>query len=161
VLGDKVMYSIKGIILFLILIFSTSSFAAENTIPLILEGIELKTIVTESNVESAEFITDMTLPDDSVLLWPYVFQGDLNNTTVTASFEGSPLLILNADTLIQDEIETLIFDIDNYKGQTGELKIVLNSTGEVPASLFLIQNAEDWVRSGSWKIILPLLLNNE
>jgi len=121
------------------MIFFHQTLIAEEQVQLSVKGIELQTIITESGVEPAILVTEnYTLPDDSLLLWPCVFNRDMNHTTtITASFNDIPLVFLDSDTLENNVTEICMIDIDAFKGESGELTIKLDSNSTLPASLFL------------------------
>ena len=125
-----------------VFLFQSSLVAEEEYVPMLLDGVEMETVVGESVVEPAILVLEnFTIPDVFVLELPFIFNGELLNSTITISFNDSVLPILNAGTFKKDKIETLYIDIDEIIGQTGELRFQLDSNGSVPAKLYLIDDA--------------------
>ncbi|MFC2073367.1 hypothetical protein ACFLRS_00765 [Campylobacterota bacterium] len=129
-------------LIFLSVIFFHQTLLAEEPVQIYLDGINLETVITEAGVEPAILVTeDLTLPDESILLWPCIFNGDINRVTITALFNEIPLVFITSDSLDNNATDFCAIDIDDVKGEIGELTIKLESNSTLPASLFLIQNA--------------------
>lgn len=108
-----------------------------------LEGIQLTMPENGGDFDDAVLVTDVTLPDEEVLEWAYFLSSGNNDAVVTVSFEGNPLPLLSDTPLLTDIVDSLLIYIGDYKGQAGELEIVLSSTGASQSQMLLIQEATE------------------
>lgn len=108
-----------------------------------LEGIQLTMPDNGSGFDNAVLATDITLSDEEFLEWPFYVISDNDDVTVSASFNGNALVLLNDDPLYTGLVDSLLIFVGDYKGQTGELRIELSSTGGEQSQLLLIQDATE------------------
>jgi len=83
---------------------------------------------------------DITLPDAPILDIPIAFLKNNIGATVDVFFNDQQLLSVTGDGFNLDEITTIEVDIEQFRGQSGELSIVLNTTGDESAEAFIAES---------------------
>ena len=130
---------IKQILIIATLLIASASHAFDIEI----DGIQLTMPENGGSFDDAVLVTDITLPNEETLEWAYFLSSGNNDAVVTVSFEGNPLPLLSDNPLLTDIVDSLLIYIGDYKGQTGELEIVLSSTGSSQSQMLLIQDATE------------------
>jgi hypothetical protein len=127
-------------------------------------GYEMKTVAGGTTIEEAVLTIDTRLPDDQLLILPFLFQGD-TAASVTAQFNDTTLVSFIQDDLTEGYWNYLYIDVEQVAGQQGKLKLTLQSEAS-PATLLLVSNvreADGWPGyfSGTEpNVELQLALNN-
>lgn len=127
---------------------ATTVVQAEDDFEFVIDGFAIDTVVTDSGVEDGVLVLFTTLPDDDVLVLPYLFSGDPETTEVSARFEGVALDTFGEIDLVEGDIDLLIFDIAGFRSNFGTLDITLSSTGSTPSELIIVDNIEEAAASG-------------
>lgn len=119
-------------------------------------GYEMTATGSEAGSEAAVFVAGLTLPDDPLLEWYYVFDGDANAADLSVSFNGRSIPILSPDTFEVNTLDFIMLDIDSVRGQFGEITFTLTSTGGGVVKLLLVTRAGS---SKGVKTLIPAMLN--
>ncbi len=117
------------------LVFSLQpEFALEDDVSVV-DGYQMN-----AGAEDAILALEVDLTVDTALSIPYVFTGDSDSSSVTATFNGMTLVPL-VDTLDASGLAYLVFETDTVAGQSGTLRLVLSTVGKGKAELLIISDA--------------------
>ena len=119
-------------------------------------GYEMTATNGRAGTEDAVFVAGLTLPDDSLLEWYYVFDGDADAAELSVSFNGDTIPVLSPETFAVNTLDVLILDIDAMRGQSGEITFTLSSTEIGTVKLLLVTRAGS---SKGVKTLIPRMLN--
>ena len=108
-------------------------------------GVSLE--ITDSSGGTAAAVLDAELPADEVMLiLPAFFEGEIETTTLSATFDGNELdVIVGLSTALPDDgalffsdLNYILLDVSAHQGESGE--VVIEMTTESEAELFIIQS---------------------
>lgn len=114
----------------------TALASAASAVDLEVGGIELNT----TPAQTAVLRTDLTLPNEQVLMWPYVLDATGEPPEVSFDFNGTVLTALD-DLVADGSVQALTLIIDGLQQQSGTLTVTVAATDAGTDSLFLIQSA--------------------
>ena len=106
-------------------------------------GVSLEITDLSGGTSAAALLAVLPVDEDTLIL-PAFFEGDIETTTLSATFDGSELDILvglstalPADAgLFFDDINYILLDVSAHQGESGE--VVIEMTTEQEAELFII-----------------------
>lgn len=153
----------------LILVASMAYAAPENIDSIDLYGFSMN--LPESTGGQAVAAFEITLPEEYSLVIPVLFFGNSETVNISVVFDNTNFIDQDLDILSSElkeldydsaaninNLSYIIVDIDYYKSQTGELRIVLDSSE--PAELFVL-SPEKFVSSYSVETICDVLTGEE
>ncbi len=103
-------------------------------------GYKMNTLTSNGNLDTAVLTLDTVLPDNQLLIWPFLFQGTDATAKVIVHFNNTPLTSFTHEDFAEGYWNYLYIDIQQFVGQTGELRLTLESQN-TPVSLILVEDA--------------------
>lgn len=101
-------------------------------------------IVLEADETSPAVLrTDITLPTDTVFVWPFALETTGDPPELAVYFNDNLLEQPFSNPIADGQIEYLVVDIEAFQGKSGEIAISLTASPGSTASLFLVQTMSD------------------